>query len=132
MGGRAGAGASIRVETTWHDRVVVVAADGEVDMDTCDELRSWVVDALDGRPEALVLDLGGVVVFGSIGLSLLIEARHRAQRCGAGFAVATDQRAVLAPLTETGVADLLEVCATAAEAVKVAAATRTSARVTLR
>ncbi|MEV8436066.1 STAS domain-containing protein [Actinosynnema sp. NPDC051121] len=126
MDGRTDVGAPIRVETTWHDRVAVVAVHGEIDMDTCDELRSWVVDALDGRPEALVLDLNGVVVFGSIGLSLLIEARHRAQRCAAGFAVATDQRAVLAPLAETGVLDLLDVLPTASEAAEVALAARAS------
>ena len=120
MDSRTDHSAPIRGETTWHHRVVVVAVHGEVDMNTCDELRSWVVDALAGRPEALVLDLGGVVVFGSIGLSLLVEARHRAQRCGAGFAVATDQRAVLAPLAETGVLDLLEVRPTVPEAASAA------------
>jgi anti-anti-sigma factor len=132
MDGRADAGAPIRVETTWSHRVVVVAVHGEVDMDTCDELRSWVVDGLDGRPEALVLDLNGVEVFGSIGLSLLVEARHRAQRRGTGFAVATDRRAVLAPLTETGVVDLLDVRATASEAAEIALAKRISLRVALR
>ena len=120
MDGRVDAGTPIRVETTWHDRVLVLSVHGEVDMDTYDELRSWVVDGLNGGPEALVVDLGGVVVFGSIGLSLLIEARHRAQRCGAGFAVVADHRAVLGPLTETGVLDLLEVHATVPEATSVA------------
>ncbi|MCE6996367.1 STAS domain-containing protein [Saccharothrix sp. S26] len=128
MDGRTDPGAPISVDTTWHDRVVVVAVHGEVDMDTCDELRSWVVEALDGRPGALVLDLTGVVVFGSIGLSLLIEARHRAQRCAAGFAVATDQRAVLSPLAETGVLDLLDVRPTVPEAAEVAMARGTSSR----
>ncbi|MFJ6671195.1 STAS domain-containing protein [Actinosynnema sp. NPDC091369] len=129
MDSRTDPSAPIVVETTWHGRVAVVAVHGEVDMDTCDELRSWVVEALDARPEALVLDLGGVVVFGSIGLSLLMEARHRAQRCAAGFAVATDQRAVLAPLTETGVLDLLDVHPTVPEAAETALAARTSTRV---
>ncbi|TQM78592.1 anti-anti-sigma factor [Saccharothrix saharensis] len=129
MDSRAEPSAPIEVETTWRDRVAVVSVHGEVDMDTCDELRSWVVDAVDARPEALVLDLSGVVVFGSIGLSLLIEARHRAQRCAAGFAVATDQRAVLAPLTETGVLDLLDVHPTVTEAIATALAAATSLRV---
>ncbi|WP_447001957.1 STAS domain-containing protein [Saccharothrix isguenensis] len=129
MDSRVDLGAVIRVETTSRHGVVVVTVHGDVDMDTCDELRRWVVDGLDRRPGALVLDLSGVVVFGSIGLSLLIEARHRAQRCGAGFAVVTDQRVVLAPLTETGVIDLLEVRATVPEAAQIALAARTSSGV---
>jgi len=106
--------------------VTVILVEGEVDMDTCDEVRAELVERLDGRSRSagLVLDLSGVTVFGSVGLSLLIEARHRAERRGVGFAVATDRRSVLQPLVETGVADLVVLCATvreAAEAVKVVA-----------
>jgi hypothetical protein len=43
----------------------------------------------------------------SIGLSLLIEARHRAQARGIGFAVATDRRAVLRPPERDPVIDLI-------------------------
>ncbi|MFD7659760.1 STAS domain-containing protein [Actinosynnema sp. NPDC059797] len=107
----------IAVRTVRHDDALVVQVEGEVDMDTCDQVRAEVVERLGERPGALVLDLNGVVVFGSIGLSLLIEVRHRAEARGVPFAVAADRRVVLRPLVETGVADLLVLRPEAPEAV---------------
>ncbi|MFI9818441.1 STAS domain-containing protein [Saccharothrix variisporea] len=101
---------------------LVVHVAGEVDMDTCDDVRATIVEALATDPAALVLDLDGVTVFGSIGLSLLIEVRHRAEARRIGFAVATDRRAVLRPLTETGVIDLLVLRADVDEAAAAALA----------
>jgi anti-sigma B factor antagonist len=102
--------------------VAVIRVDGEVDMDTCDEVRAELINCLDRRSGSgvLVLDLNGVTVFGSVGLSLLVEARHRAERRGVGFAVATDRRAVLRPLAETGVGDLVVLRATVREAAEAA------------
>jgi anti-anti-sigma factor len=102
--------------------VMVIRVDGEVDMDTCDEVRAELITCLEQRSGSggLVLDLGGVTVFGSVGLSLLVEARHRAERRGVGFAVATDRRAVLRPLAETGVGDLVVLRATVREAAEAA------------
>ncbi|MEJ2856363.1 MULTISPECIES: STAS domain-containing protein [unclassified Saccharothrix] len=110
------------VTTTTESRggALVVRVSGEVDMDTCDELRAAIVEALHSDPAALVLDLDGVTVFSSIGLSLLIEVRHRAEARKIGFAVATDRRAVLRPLTETGVIELLVLRADVEEAARAA------------
>jgi anti-anti-sigma factor len=97
----------IVVETVRRNGVTVIRVDGVVDMLTCDDVRTEVIARLDETAEVLVLDLTAVTFFGSIGLSMLIEARHRAERRGVRFAVAADQRAVLKPLTETGIADLV-------------------------
>jgi len=112
--------APIAVRTVRHPGALVVQVEGEIDLDTCDRVRAEVVDRLAERPGALVLDLNGVVVFGSIGLSLLIEVRHRAEARGVPFAVAADRRVVLRPLVETGVFDLLVVRPEASEAVSAA------------
>jgi anti-anti-sigma factor len=104
--------------------VAVIRVDGEVDMDTCDEVRAELISCLNRQSGSggLVLDLNGVTVFGSVGLSLLVEARHRAERRGVGFAVATDRRAVLRPLAETGVGDLVVLRATVRDAAEAALA----------
>ncbi|MGW4115661.1 STAS domain-containing protein [Actinosynnema sp. NPDC004786] len=120
MSGRGEAGGPVAVRSVRRGDALVVQVEGEVDMDTCDDVRAEVVRGLGERPAAVVLDLNGVVVFGSIGLSLLIEVRHRAEALGIGFAVAVDRRTVLRPLAETGVADLLLVFPEADEAVEAA------------
>lgn len=120
MSGRGEADGPVAVRSVRRGDALVVQVEGEVDMDTCDDVRTEVVRALGERPAAVVLDLNGVVVFGSIGLSLLIEVRHRAEVLGIGFAVAVDRRTVLRPLAETGVADLVLVFPEADEAVEAA------------
>ncbi|KOX34134.1 hypothetical protein ADK67_03940 [Saccharothrix sp. NRRL B-16348] len=110
----------IVVETVRRDGVTVIRVDGVVDMLTCDDVRTEVIARLDEAAEVLVLDLTAVTFFGSIGLSMLIEARHRAERRGVRFAVAADQRAVLKPLTETGIADLVVLRTTVREAAEAA------------
>ncbi|GAA1311934.1 STAS domain-containing protein [Saccharothrix xinjiangensis] len=107
----------IAVRTVRHGDALVIQVEGEVGMDTCDQVRAEVVERLEERPGTLVLDLNGVEVFGSIGLSLLVEVRHRAEARGVPFAVAAGRRVVLRPLTDTGVADLLVLRPEAAEAV---------------
>ncbi|MER5264097.1 STAS domain-containing protein [Actinosynnema sp. NPDC002837] len=97
----------ILVETVRRDGATVIRVDGVVDMLTCDDVRTEVIARLAEPSEVLVLDLTAVTFFGTIGLSMLIEARHRAERRGVRFAVAADQRAVLRPLTETGIVDLV-------------------------
>ncbi|MEU7528233.1 STAS domain-containing protein [Saccharothrix sp. NPDC042600] len=119
--------AEVGTTTEWRRGALVVHVTGEVDMETCDDLRAAIVEALAADPRALVLDLDGVTVFGSIGLSLLIEVRHRAEARRIGFAVATERRAVLRPLTETGVIDLLVLRADVEEAAEAALATPTTA-----
>ncbi|WP_158850138.1 STAS domain-containing protein [Saccharothrix deserti] len=122
MSGQAETGGPVTVRTQRRHGALVIQVEGEIDNDTCDEVRAEVVQRLRERPKALVLDLNDVVVFGSIGLSLLIEARHRAEALGVGFAVAVDRRAALRPLTETGVADLLVLRPDAGQAAEAALA----------
>ena len=48
------------------------------------------------------MDLRGVTFFGSGGVNLLAHAHQRATCCGRAVAVVATQRAVLLPLTVTG------------------------------
>lgn len=97
--------------------VVVVAVEGEIDVDTADV----VLDALrlgfsSGGP-AVVADLTRVSFFGSTGISTLITAHEDADEHGVGFHVVAPQRAVRRPLQVTGVADVLSLHDSVDEAV---------------
>jgi anti-sigma B factor antagonist len=110
----------ISVAADRRREVTVVRVRGEVDMRTCDEVRGAVATCLAEPIEVLVLDLTGVTFFGSVGLAVLIDARQRAEQRGIRFAVAADRRAVLRPLTETGVAGLIALRANVPDATEAA------------
>ncbi|WP_170155959.1 STAS domain-containing protein [Umezawaea tangerina] len=81
----------------------VVALVGEVDGNTAVPVRRQVFGAFDDNPSAVVLDLTGVLFFGSTGIAVVLAAAQRALRLGVRFAVVADQRCVLRPLRVTGV-----------------------------
>jgi anti-anti-sigma factor len=66
-----------------QDGRTVLTASGEVDLLTAATLERPLEDALTAR-EPLLLDLSGVSFIDSTGLRLLLEARNRAARPGAG------------------------------------------------
>jgi anti-sigma B factor antagonist len=113
---------SFAVSSAELNGATVIRVVGEVDMETCDDVRTELIRCMIHRTGSgpLVLDLRGVTIFATIGLSLLIEARHRTERRGIGFAVAADRAPVLRPLAETGVGDLFVLRATVCEAVQAA------------
>ncbi|MEJ2855092.1 MULTISPECIES: STAS domain-containing protein [unclassified Saccharothrix] len=100
---------ALSLETTETDGVVVVEVVGEVDMATSPPVRAEVSRRLDARPTALVIDLRGVVFFGTTGISMLVEAEHHARRLGVPLGIAADQSCVLRPLAATEVDSLLTV-----------------------
>jgi anti-anti-sigma factor len=100
---------ALSVATSESGGVVVVEVVGEVDMATSPPVRAEVSRRLDARPSALVIDLRRVVFFGTTGISMLVEAEHRARRLGVPLAIAADQASVLRPLAATEVDRLLTV-----------------------
>ncbi|GLZ33403.1 hypothetical protein Lesp02_55910 [Lentzea sp. NBRC 105346] len=87
------------VTVTVCDGVQVVTVAGEIDEYNIDPIKS----ALDLSRPAVVLDLCAVTFFGSAGLALLVETQQAAERNGTVFVVAAAQRAILRPLSVTGV-----------------------------
>ncbi|MFI9383417.1 STAS domain-containing protein [Kutzneria sp. NPDC052558] len=97
--------------------VSVVHVSGEVDMTSRDAVERVLTRTVDGRPEAVVIDLSEVTFFGSSGLQMLAEARvHAAAVHVPLFLVATTRR-VLRPLEITGLTMAFTVYATVADAV---------------
>ncbi|PWK82152.1 anti-anti-sigma factor [Lentzea atacamensis] len=80
----------------------VTAVHGEIDMCT-EELFCVVLKRqLANKPSVLVVDLRGVTFLGSSGIHVLLAGHTDAQLIGTRFAVVANQRAVLMPLSVTG------------------------------
>ncbi|MCV7330096.1 STAS domain-containing protein [Mycobacterium cookii] len=80
-----------------HDGVAVLSVRGDIDMGSASAFKSAIAEALAKNPAALVIDLLGVEFFGSIGVSVLLQA-HKRVNDDARFAVIAD-RPVIAQLT---------------------------------
>jgi anti-anti-sigma factor len=87
--------------------VVVVAVEGEIDVDTADVVLDALRLGFETGGPALVADLTEVSFFGSTGISTLITAHELADEHGKDFHVVAPHRAVRRPLQVTGVADVL-------------------------
>jgi anti-anti-sigma factor len=96
--------------------VVVIAVEGEIDVDTADVVLDAVRLGFGSEGPALVADLTLVSFFGSTGISTLISAHELAEEQGKKLHIVAPQRAVKRPLQVTGVADVLALYDTVDEA----------------
>ncbi|MEU4765130.1 STAS domain-containing protein [Actinosynnema sp. NPDC023794] len=106
----------VTVEDVGDDGVVIAAVHGDFDVDSFRDVREALFTCLNGRASALVVDLGDVGFFGSMGIAVLVEARQRADVVGAGFAVVAGRRTVARPIRMTDTEDLLRLHRTQDEA----------------
>lgn len=97
--------------------LMVVAVEGEIDVDTADDVLDAVRLGFVSAGPALIADLTLVSFFGSTGISTLISAHELAEENGKKLHVVAPQRAVRRPLQVTGVADVLSLYDTVEEAV---------------
>lgn len=86
-------------------RGVVVTVLGEVDMHTGGVLRRAIDSVLAGSPRVIMLDLGAVDFFSSVGLSTLVDLRRAADLRQIALRLVADGRAVLRPLAAVGLAE---------------------------
>ncbi|MFD8645575.1 STAS domain-containing protein [Streptomyces zaomyceticus] len=66
----------------------VVTVTGELDRDTQEPLREALSEAVEQRPERIVVDCGGLTFCDSTGLNLLLTARLEALEAGSGLELA--------------------------------------------
>jgi anti-anti-sigma factor len=97
--------------------LMVVAVEGEIDVDTADDVLDAVRLGFVSAGPALIADLTLVSFFGSTGISTLISAHELAEENGKKLHVVAPQRAVRRPLQVTGVADVLSLYDSVEEAV---------------
>lgn len=95
------------VRLSWCHGVHVIGVSGEVDQDTIEPLRAALSGDTAVEVSGTVVDLRGVTFFGSGGVNLVAHAHQRATCCGRTVAVVATQRAVLRPLTVTGLRQVI-------------------------
>lgn len=88
---------------------VVLAVRGEVDLCTSPLLRDRLLEHLRPACPRLVVDLTEVSFFGAAGLTVLVTVRKAAEAAGIRMCLVARTRAVLQPLTLTGLADVFDI-----------------------
>lgn len=86
---------------------VVVAARGEIDLSTIEDLERELTAATEGDEPEIVLDLVGVTFLDSAGINVLLRGRRRADERGKRYRVTGAHGLVLQVLELTGVWDHL-------------------------
>ena len=90
---------------------LVLRVGGEVDISTAGAIRrEWAEMISARRPEhdLAVIDLSGVVFFGSSGLAALVDCRHAADEQVLRFRVVVAAPAVMRPFIGTGLIDCFD------------------------
>ena len=88
----------------------VVRATGEIDQESVPAFRHElrIAIAMATPPFPVVVDLSGVTFFGSAGLNELLTQQRHARTVGSPLRVVAAHRAVLRPITMSGLDDVLE------------------------
>jgi stage II sporulation protein AA (anti-sigma F factor antagonist) len=98
---------SFRIETAPGAGGHVVAIHGDLEYNTAPRLER-ALSALDGR-DSIALDMRGVTLLDSSGLSVLVAAHLRAVREGGSLTIVAPPWPVMRILELTGVAPVLDV-----------------------
>jgi anti-sigma B factor antagonist len=102
------------------DAIAVLCISGDVDLVGSAQIGPGLHAALHPAPSALVLDLSGVTYINSTGLALLLDINQQAERADADLHLVAAHRAVLRPITVTGLGVMFRIHATVAGAMAAA------------
>ena len=80
-----GADYSVELHTT-HDGVLIAMV-GELDLASARYVRERLVEAVEGEPRAVRMDLSGVTFLDSTAVGLLVSTRRRVVSYGGAFSV---------------------------------------------
>jgi len=103
------------INEEWFGRTVVVSASGVVDMLTSPHLEASLTTSLKRNPAAVIVDLSEVEFLASAGMGVLVAAREQAAS-DIRFGVVASGPATSRPLTLIGLADIIGLYPTLAEA----------------
>lgn len=98
--------ADLQFGHTLRDGVALVAATGEIDLDTAPRLERFLLDAIPAwrqPPPGLSVDLSGVEFFGAAGIRVLLEVKDRIGLVGGWMRLCNVSPAVKRVLALTGV-----------------------------
>ncbi len=86
----------------------IVRLQGEIDVVNVDQVRVCLVEALEGRPGAIVVDLEKLSFIDSTGLGAIIFGFQRARDEGVQFRLAHPSRGVRQILVLSGLLEVVE------------------------
>ncbi|WP_406055492.1 STAS domain-containing protein [Streptomyces sp. NBC_01077] len=81
-------GPRLTAAVRWSGATAVVTVAGELDRDTQEPLHAALTEALDRRPERIVVDCGRLTFCDSTGLNLLLTTRLDAVEAGSRLELA--------------------------------------------
>jgi anti-anti-sigma factor len=96
----------LTITVSQDGRTATVAAAGEIDLSTVDELRTAVFAAAEGS-DRLVLDMSGVGFIDSAGLGTLLELRSTLHNKVVSFEIVAGDGPVRQAVQITGLSQLL-------------------------
>ena len=82
-------GLTVRAESADDAGLAVVRCEGEIDLSTCDELRSALASVVEAKPQALRVDLTGTRFLDSAGVACLLHANDACLDAGSSPAQAS-------------------------------------------
>lgn len=94
------------VERRQEDNATVLRVAGELDLETAPTLRHRLHEAIAECPDALVVDLGGLVFLDSTGISVLVDGLKQTERKGGRFLLRAPTPPIRRVLEITGLLDL--------------------------
>lgn len=97
----------VRVQSTGTDGAAVVEAVGELDFTTINQLRDVLLPLVERG--LVVLDAAGITFCDSVGLQVILEARHVARRNGAVFRLAAPSEQLTRVMELAGASRAVEV-----------------------
>lgn len=100
-------GDDLAIDVAVGERDATVTLTGEVDLASAAALRSVLVEASSGPVEKLVVDMAGVTFIDSMGLSILIQAKHHLEAAGGGLTIVNPSERIRYVLEIAGVGDYL-------------------------
>lgn len=92
----------LSLELSDHDGVVVIAAQGEIDLGSAPRLRDLAVSRLMAGDRSLVIDLTEVDFLDSTGLGTLVAVLKRARSLGAELGLVISRERILKVFELTG------------------------------
>ena len=84
----------MEIQITDQEKAVVVAFEGEIDLESSPEARQVLLECV-GRKRPVLVDLSGVSYIDSSGVASLVESFQAARKGGRAFALAAASEATL-------------------------------------
>jgi anti-sigma B factor antagonist len=97
----------LSIRTSHEGTTATVAAEGEIDLSTVDELRTAVTVAAEASVDTLLLDLTGVEFIDSAGLGGLLELRSTLRSHSVTLRISAGDGPVKQAMEITGLSELL-------------------------